>query len=402
MLLGAVLGVLEANGVTRHGTDVVLVACSGGMDSVALSHASVELLGARRVVLAHVDHRVRPDSAQDAVLVRRLADRLGATALFRELVLGPASEARLRALRYEALEDARSASGARYALTAHTEDDQAETVLLGLVRSARLSSLAGIPQRRGAIVRPLLGVPRAEVRAYAAANRLAFRDDPTNLEPRYLRNRIRKELLPLLERRYRPGMARRLARLARAVRWAASAPAPVAGGADRLGLSEKHESSRVSTELDAVRAGGPIACELRGWQGGPVPDGRSSAIFDAELLAAPVIRLPRAGDRIQTFGMDGRRKLRDVFREAKIPATIRETLPIVADDRGRVVWVPGVARSVEAPVSPLTRRVWVFWIGSAQLQGDARSVSLDIDHSPGDAPGALNAEHAEEDSQDEE
>jgi tRNA(Ile)-lysidine synthase len=324
--------VMRGQGVVKRGDDVLLVACSGGADSVVLAHAAVTLFGARRIVLGHVDHAVRESSASDARFVEDYARAIGVEVIVKRLDPGPASEDRLRELRYTALEQMRTDTGARYVLTAHSEDDQAETVLFALIRSSAIAQLAGIPERRDAIVRPLLGVPRSAVRAYAAKQKLAFREDPTNLEPEYLRNRVRKELLPLLERRYRPGIARRLAKIAK---------------------QAKALDARAHTQpLEAVAGAAEPArlkFERRAWEGGEVPDGRSSAVFDADLLKSPAILAIGPGGRLA-----------------------------VSREDGAVVWVPGRAPSGDAPVGRLTRNVWVFWMEqSAQLKGVTRSVTLD-------------------------
>ena len=104
-----------------------------------------------------------------------------------------------------------------------------------------------------------------------------------------------------------------------------------------------------------------------------------AALFDADVLVEPLVRRARAGDRIAPVGMEGHRKLTDVMREAGIPTDARKEATIVTDARGEVIWVPGVLRSKEAPVGPLTRSVWAFWIvrgEDAQLQGDATGVTL--------------------------
>ena len=183
VLLSAIERVLAAHGVSRAGDEIVLVACSGGADSVALAHGAVAVLGGRRVVLGHVDHAVRPDSAEDAAAVARFAARLGVELRIERLRPGPDDEARLREARYEVLRRQRKVIGAALIITAHTEDDQAETVLLGLLRSASPVSLSGIPQARGDVVRPLLGVSRAAIEDYVAHHRLPVREDPTNREP---------------------------------------------------------------------------------------------------------------------------------------------------------------------------------------------------------------------------
>ena len=352
MLMSALERVLRSNGITRGGADVVLVACSGGVDSVALAHAAVALLGGRRVVLGHVDHAVRPGSAADAQAILAFAETLGVGARVDRLEPGPDDEARLREGRYAALERQRMSEGAVCVLTAHTQDDQAETVLMGLLRSASPGALTGIPETRGRVIRPLLSVSRAELERYVARHRLEIREDPTNREPRYLRNRVRKELLPLLETRYRPRLRPRLAalaaRLARALVPSPSAPPP---------SSSPHPLS--------PWLGGRmwLKMERLSWSGGPVPDGTSAAAFDVEQVETPRIRLCRAGDRMRPFGMVGHRKLRDLLRERGVPVNDRPVVPIVVDADDRVLWLPGIGRSAVAPISGTTREVWWFSIG---------------------------------------
>ena len=282
MLLSALERALAAYGVARSGTDVVLVACSGGADSVALAHGAVSLLGGRRVVLGHVDHAVRPHSDADAAAVQALGTRLGCAVRIERLDPGPDDEARLRTERYAVLERQRADVGARFIVTAHTRDDQAETVLMGLIRSAMPAALCGIPIRRGVVVRPLLDVPRYAIETYIHRHRLPVADDPTNREPRYLRNRVRKELIPLLERRYRPQLGRRLAALAqrmteltessRAPVRAAAPPVPAADGAGHL----------LAPWLDGRMW---LKMERRPWHpASPAPDWKADTVaFDADL-----------------------------------------------------------------------------------------------------------------------
>jgi tRNA(Ile)-lysidine synthetase-like protein len=325
----------------------VLVACSGGVDSVVLLHAAVGRLGCRRVIAAHVDHATRASSSEDAAFVGRLSEEFGIELRTTRLASGPASEARLRELRYAALEAERERVGARLILLGHHAGDQAETVLLGLLRTTRVEALGGMPACRGALSRPFLGVEREAILAYARAQRLTWRDDPTNLDPGYLRNRIRKELLPLLERRYRPGIRRRLAALA------------AERERQEPSLSANRSTPSPVTE-DVPFVFPAIVLERRPWLGGQLPDGKSEAAFDAALLPSPVVRAPRSGDRIQPFGMDGHKKLQDVLVDAKVPRTLRGGLLIVATPGGEVVWVPGLVRSALAPIGPGTREAWIF------------------------------------------
>jgi tRNA(Ile)-lysidine synthase len=192
----------------------VLVALSGGLDSVVLLHL-LRFPLARDVVAAHFDHAMRADSGTDAQWVRGLCRAWDVPLEMARAEDAPESEASARELRYTFLLAAAERVGADAVLTAHHADDQAETVLFRLARGTGLAGLAGIPVRRGIIVRPLLAFTRAELSAYAAVSRIGWREDPSNRSLRFARNRIRHRVLPELERA-RPGATRRIARLAHA------------------------------------------------------------------------------------------------------------------------------------------------------------------------------------------
>ncbi|NLG70206.1 MAG: tRNA lysidine(34) synthetase TilS [Firmicutes bacterium] len=205
-------------------SDGVLVALSGGPDSSALLHALL-LLAPRlqlRVQAAHVHHGIRGASAdRDAEAARALASRLAVP--FRRIDVdvrtyahaqGLSLETAARQLRLEALERTAREEGCRRVALGHTADDQAETVLMWVLRGTGPAGLAGIPPVRGVFVRPLLGVWRREVLAYCRAAGLRPVEDETNRSPRFLRNRIRFEVLPYLESTVRPGVRRALVRLA--------------------------------------------------------------------------------------------------------------------------------------------------------------------------------------------
>jgi len=208
----------------------VLLAVSGGADSVALARAiaAVRQPGDGRVIVGHFNHRLRGAASDaDETFVRTLADQLSCQCLVGHAdndlnaTGGDGLEAAARDARYAFLATAASEWGARYLVTAHTADDQVETVLFNILRGTGLAGLAGIPRLRTltpatTIVRPLLGFTRSEITAYLTAKNQDFRHDPSNDTADYTRNRIRLELLPQLENDYNPRVRDALLRLAQA------------------------------------------------------------------------------------------------------------------------------------------------------------------------------------------
>ena len=204
---------LGRSGVLQPGRSL-LVALSGGLDSVCLLHLLRFARCAPDLAAAHFDHRMRADSAGDAAWVRGLCRAWSVPLTVDVADPPPRSETEARAFRYRFLERAAAERRADLIVTAHHADDQAETVLFRLARGTGLAGLAGIPARRGSIVRPLLPFTRAELLAYARACGINWREDPTNRDLGPARNRIRHLLVPALEA-VRPGAARRIAALAR-------------------------------------------------------------------------------------------------------------------------------------------------------------------------------------------
>ncbi|MDN5696773.1 MAG: tRNA lysidine(34) synthetase TilS [Rubrobacter sp.] len=202
--------------VERYGMDLSrpLAMVSGGPDSVAMLRAVVAL-GGRPVVL-HADHGLRgEESRADAEFVRRLCEDLGLECEVSTLDLaeGPALQERARGERYEVASDLSRSIGATAIATGHTADDVAETVLMNLARGAGLRGLAGIPPVRAEIARPLIEVGRAEILQYLKGLAQSYRTDPTNATAKYSRNRVRNEVLPVLESLY-PGAGGNISRAA--------------------------------------------------------------------------------------------------------------------------------------------------------------------------------------------
>jgi tRNA(Ile)-lysidine synthase len=176
----------------------VVVACSGGADSIAL--LAMALDAGFTTVAVHVDHGIRSGSGDEAGAVSAIASRLGAPARSETVTVAAGSnlEARARAARYEALEQARVALGASAVLLGHTADDQAETVLLNLLRGSAGAGLAGMSVRREQWLRPLLGLRRADTTAICAALGIEPLHDPMNDDRALRRVWVRLELIPLL------------------------------------------------------------------------------------------------------------------------------------------------------------------------------------------------------------
>jgi tRNA(Ile)-lysidine synthase len=217
-----VLRTVRKYGLFSHGGRVV-VALSGGPDSVALVHALRELERRGELTLAgvaHFNHQLRgADSDADEAFCRTLAADLGiALEVGRADVRAIAGTERrsledaARTLRYAFLDEAVARLSGDAVAVGHSLDDQAETFLLRLLRGSGPRGLAGILPRAGRIVRPLIEIRREELRQYAAFHQLAFRTDPTNADVRIPRNRVRHELIPYLEREFSAGIIEVLAR----------------------------------------------------------------------------------------------------------------------------------------------------------------------------------------------
>ncbi|WP_157008076.1 tRNA lysidine(34) synthetase TilS [Agromyces laixinhei] len=210
------------------GGTLVLVALSGGADSLALGAAAAfeaPRAGCRAGAVI-VDHGLQPGSAEVAAAAAATARELGLGPVLVRRVEVPSTgagsaggpEASARDARYGALDAAAAETGAALVLLGHTLDDQAETVLLGLARGSGAASLSGMPARAGRYARPLLGIRRATTRQACLDAGLTPWDDPHNLDPAYARVRVRERVLPVLEAELGPGIAEALARTAEHLR----------------------------------------------------------------------------------------------------------------------------------------------------------------------------------------
>jgi tRNA(Ile)-lysidine synthase len=358
---------LAAAGVPTPG-DGVAVAVSGGADSLALLHALRALAGPRawRLAVLTVDHGLRPGSAADAAFVADHAKALGLPT--RVLTLAPGDlephrdagpEGAARAARYGALWPAADELGCSWLATGHTVDDQAETVLLQLLRGAGPDGLAGMAVRTGPLLRPLLGARRTETRAACAAMGLTWREDPTNADDTPLRNRVRTQLLPLLED-LRPGATKTLTRtatlaaderdwlapLVAAALAATARPMPQTGGVDSASPLFPPSATLPVGAPPSRGEGAPRPGSGGPWPGSgdPYPEPHGVALNAAALAALPV-------------GL-ARRVVRAAARRAGVAppdaaATDRALALAGAADGDRTGW-PGGSATREGAVVRLT------------------------------------------------
>src|SRR5262252_8406920 len=209
--------------------DTITAAVSGGADSVALldALARFQLSEGRpsSIIVAHLNHQLRgEESDEDEAFVRDLADRLNLPVFMERIAVADRAkeekrnlEAVARRLRYEFLLRVAVARGAKIVFTAHTLDDQAETILMRLIRGSGAEGLRGVHQVVALsddvkLIRPMLGITRAEVIAHCECYELAFRSDSSNFLADFTRNRVRLELLPMLET-FNPRVKESLARV---------------------------------------------------------------------------------------------------------------------------------------------------------------------------------------------
>lgn len=279
---GPVLDAVQAWSDELSEGRTVVVAFSGGLDSCVLLHAlrfGPFADGARRADLsvAHFDHAMRAGSASDADWAAGLCRAWRVPLVAERASVRLSSEAEARAARYAFLDRVRVGAGpGAVVVTAHHADDQAETVLFRVLRGTGPDGLRGIAARRPGLARPLLGVWREQLEAYAAEAGLRWREDPTNEHLGYARNALRHQVLPLVERSIAPGARRALARLARisegdAAAWSEVMPmltrllesdAERAGAGDTPSLGRSHDESRRFERAALLALGRPLRGRL--------------------------------------------------------------------------------------------------------------------------------------------
>ncbi|MDQ0190140.1 tRNA lysidine(34) synthetase TilS [Alicyclobacillus cycloheptanicus] len=449
---------------TTQGTGAdspLLVGVSGGVDSMVLLHVLRVMQPSMGWALhvVHVNHHLRPDADQDEALVAQTCRAWGIpwTVQHVDLQSIPKSkrqgtEADARRLRYDALAAAARDVGARRVCLAHHADDQFETVLWRLLRGTGRTGLGGmraVTEQQGiAWFRPLLTVPKQALYQYAAHQRIPFREDASNVDPRYTRNALRKDVVPILKR-LQPNWAERVQRMTTllqeedawlsqqaqaVVRASASlgpagicvqlstfrqAPRPLQRRAiqillyclgceqvsfdhvegvlqaalgdapsSRVTLSGRWTAQRAYDELWLVdelhsradQGGGPpLSWQLAGasvlqWQRpapawswrferrawDPAEGVRVRSKFEVCIPPVPVVtvRTWQPGDRVSVLG-SGRKKLQDVFVDAKVPKLLRHHWPLLCI-HDEIFWVPGMTRADIALMDPGGASGWVI------------------------------------------
>lgn len=391
----------------------LVVGVSGGPDSLCLLHLLTRVAPKARVALhvAHLDHAFRRDSPGDARFVEQIAREWDLPATVARRAPPKSSEEAARETRYAFFSEVAKATGATAVAVGHTADDQAETVLLHLIRGSGLTGLAGMwpdTELNGLrVVRPLLGVLRAETHAYCQRHGIPYRDDPSNHSPRFTRNRVRSELLPLL-RQFNPKVDEALLRLAAAAqaeeafwRWflphlpreslkalPRAVQTRVLKEAYRRLTNQSLEGTHIESLLSLVpgkRASLPGGVQAETERGRlvlrktpiekPAPwtatilniPGETSAgpwkvlckIVTAPftlpdlgcllpISSQPLTLRPRGpGDRYRPTGMPAPKKLQDILVDTKVPRRLRDLVPVLEGPSG-ILWVGGHRIAEEA------------------------------------------------------
>ncbi|MCD8049515.1 MAG: tRNA lysidine(34) synthetase TilS [Clostridia bacterium] len=420
--------------------DRVIVALSGGADSVGLLYILSELreeLGIE-IYAANLNHKIRgAEGDSDSEFVKELCKRLNIRLFYRECDVKKMTKNEKigeeecgRRERYRLFNDAAAQLGGARIATAHHLDDNAETFLLHLVRGSGAKGLGGIPYVRGNVIRPLLDVKKSEIEEYLEG-KTEWRTDATNFDVSYARNRIRHNILPEMREicdkaeenivraagilrtdeeflreivdncgAFVDGMidAEKLKGLHESIRrrviitalkeWGAeeidfekiSAVEDVAFGRSGRrrslgGLVIENEYGKVKPYIESepkefsriVKKGENVTIEALGYaikvktvdKSEKMSDNNMTAVFDADLLGDFEIRTRKDGDFMRPKGMKGRKKLKELFIDIKLPRKLRESIVTVAKG-GEILFVPGIRKSASFMPSTETERLAVI------------------------------------------
>jgi tRNA(Ile)-lysidine synthase len=450
-----------AQGELFQDREKLLIAVSGGPDSLALLHGLWRLAGRYgwQLYVVHVNHQLRgQESEEDAAFVAQCCEKWQIPYEVEAIDLAKRREeeggnlqALARKMRYQVLADKARKWQIKKIVLGHHADDQVETILMRLLRGTGISGLKGMeqvtPWRDFLLVRPMLTIPRNEIEQYCEAEHLHPRMDSSNFSTKYTRNRIRRHLLPILET-YNPRVKEALLHLSEIVReeekvWEQmtieayqrikmeedergifvdhqqlqTLPVALQRRVVKLILSclSRQESYDISLEaVERVRslmthphpsagtyvAGGifvgkeydrlcftkpdfqppkqyQLVLHIPGITILPAHLGKIEAkitheppkkpydsmwaVFDWDQLPSTslMVRSRRPGDRMRCFGLNGQKKVKDLFMEAKIPKSERDPWPLI-ESGTEILWIPGIRRSSIAPISSQTKNYLYF------------------------------------------
>jgi tRNA(Ile)-lysidine synthase len=353
------------------------IACSGGADSMVLAHVCVQILGVDKCHILHVDHGLAADSEQVANTISGWCSQTGVAFSQTRVALQPGAgiEARARDARYHALRQMAASNTLRWIATAHSASDQAETVLMRIIRGTGLHGLAAIAPIGDDIIRPLLSVSAQTLRQYATEMSLPVWQDPMNADLSLFRGRIRHQLLPALALE-NPSIERALCDLAseaaefRSVETSWPAEPPLLDWIRSLSSIErsrwwqqaltKHGIPVTRQSYDALSQalrfddsgsrqlnmeGGTMYCEYGVLR--LVVHTAEAKPSDLQIVLEPPgdvhVRVCQPGDRMRPQRLKGQsRKLSDLFADAKIPVRLRhDARVIIAHDKTgaqQIVW----------------------------------------------------------------
>lgn len=341
-----------------------IVALSGGADSVCLLLKSIE--NGDVVEALHCNFHLRGDeSDRDENFCRNLCEKNNVPLHVKHFDTNAYAkehkvsiEMAARELRYAWFEEMREKLGAEEILVAHHQDDNIETMLMNLMRGTGITGLTGMKRRNGYIVRPLLDMTRQEILDYLAVRKQDYVTDSTNLETEAIRNKIRLQLLPLMEEIY-PSVRKNLAKTMRYLQEAATI---VEGGQSTeldifktlkpLGFTSKQIEAIVSGKWKAERRKmksdnqmlGQLTVRSYSKEDNFKPSKEPFvATLDADKVVTPlVLRRVQQGDRFKPYGMKGCSKLiSDYLTDKKIDMDERQGQCVVCDSNGEIIWLPG-------------------------------------------------------------
>ncbi|MCK4847009.1 MAG: tRNA lysidine(34) synthetase TilS [Deltaproteobacteria bacterium] len=442
-------------GIITDGT-TVCVGVSGGVDSMVLLHALSSVREELRLTLivCHLNHNLRAqESERDFKFVKAAAKSLGLKFESKKLTKksldakrGESLQAWARGERKDFFESIARKYNSKAIALAHNADDQAETIIMRMMKGASLTGLRGIEAKSGIYLRPMLNTSRAEIKAFAKKNKVAFVEDSSNKSLKYLRNKVRLRFIPLIEKEYNPNIRATLVRMARGLKRdddyidkaatknfkrlakkgkkkvtferkkllrvdAALLPrlllkSVASMGEDASGIRTPQIESFLSTiksrrsnltieltkglylqraydtisistikpkpreetfgevrlKIPGVTLIEELGCKLTTAVITPskrATNDKNTASFDLdEIEGAITVRTFQAGDRLKPLGMEGTKKVKDIFIDAKVPLLDRQSIPIlISKSNNEILWVAGLRQARTFKVEKKTRRV---------------------------------------------